>query len=64
LFGYALLLGVALGMALPTADAIASRSAEVAGAKPRYLTAGNEPAVLLLHGYTQTSRILTDPCDT
>jgi pimeloyl-ACP methyl ester carboxylesterase len=39
------------------ASAIESRTAEVAGLKLHYLTAGRGPAVLLLHGYTQTSRM-------
>jgi pimeloyl-ACP methyl ester carboxylesterase len=39
------------------ADAIASRTAEVEGAKIHYLIAGAGPAVILLHGYTQTSRM-------
>jgi pimeloyl-ACP methyl ester carboxylesterase len=37
--------------------AIASRTAQVEGVKLHYLTAGRGPAVLLLHGYTQTSRM-------
>ena len=37
--------------------AIASRMAEVDGVKLHYLTAGHGPAVILLHGYTQTSRM-------
>jgi pimeloyl-ACP methyl ester carboxylesterase len=41
--------------ALP--EAIVSRTAEVDGLKLRYLTAGHGPAVILLHGYTQTSRM-------
>jgi pimeloyl-ACP methyl ester carboxylesterase len=36
---------------------IASRTANVDGVQLHYLTAGNGPAVLLLHGYTQTSRM-------
>jgi pimeloyl-ACP methyl ester carboxylesterase len=36
---------------------IASRTAEVDGVKLHYLTAGHGPAVILLHGYTQTSRM-------
>jgi pimeloyl-ACP methyl ester carboxylesterase len=36
---------------------IVSRDAEVEGIKLHYLTAGNGPAVMLLHGYTQTSRM-------
>jgi pimeloyl-ACP methyl ester carboxylesterase len=38
-------------------SAIASRSATVEGVTLHYLTAGHGPAVLLLHGYTQTSRM-------
>jgi pimeloyl-ACP methyl ester carboxylesterase len=38
-------------------EAIVSRSAEAGGVKLHYLTAGHGPAVLLLHGYTQTSRM-------
>src|SRR5580658_8992971 len=37
--------------------AISSESAEVAGVKLHYLKAGHGPAVILLHGYTQTSRM-------
>ncbi|HEV3220294.1 MAG TPA: alpha/beta hydrolase [Candidatus Acidoferrales bacterium] len=36
---------------------ISSRSAEVDGVKLHYLTAGHGPVVILLHGYTQTSRM-------
>ena len=36
---------------------IASRTANVDGVQLHYLTAGQGPAVLLLHGYTQTSRM-------
>jgi pimeloyl-ACP methyl ester carboxylesterase len=38
---------------------ISSKSANVDGVKLHYLTAGHGPAVLLLHGYTQTSRMWT-----
>jgi pimeloyl-ACP methyl ester carboxylesterase len=38
-------------------DAIQSRFGEVDGIKIHYLTAGHGPAVILLHGYTQTSRM-------
>src|SRR6266487_1967614 len=41
----------------PGPDAIASRFGEVDGMKIHYLTAGHGPAVILLHGYTQTSRM-------
>ena len=36
---------------------IASRTANVDGVQLHYLTAGKGPAVLLFHGYTQTSRM-------
>lgn len=38
-------------------NAIESRSAEIEGVKLHYLAAGQGPAVILLHGYTQTSRM-------
>ena len=38
-------------------SAIVSRTASIDGVKLHYLTAGNGPAVILLHGYTQTSRM-------
>jgi len=38
-------------------ETIASRTATVNGLKLHYLAAGHGPAVLLLHGYTQTSRM-------
>jgi pimeloyl-ACP methyl ester carboxylesterase len=38
-------------------DKIESRTAAVDGVKLHYLTAGGGPAVLLLHGYTQTSHM-------
>jgi pimeloyl-ACP methyl ester carboxylesterase len=43
------------GHAAPTA--IASRTASIDGVQIHYLTAGSGPTVLLLHGYTQTSRM-------
>src|SRR5438874_10369762 len=39
------------------APAIDSRTAVVDGLSLHYLTAGHGPAVILLHGYTQTSRM-------
>jgi pimeloyl-ACP methyl ester carboxylesterase len=39
------------------AETIESRAATVDGVKLHYLTAGHGPAVILLHGYTQTSRM-------
>jgi pimeloyl-ACP methyl ester carboxylesterase len=41
----------------PSAAAIQSKFATVDGIKFHYLTAGEGPAVVLLHGYTQTSRM-------
>jgi pimeloyl-ACP methyl ester carboxylesterase len=38
-------------------EAIVSRTSQVDGVRLHYLTAGRGPAVLLLHGYTQTSRM-------
>ena len=38
-------------------ETIASRFAEVDGVKLHYLAAGHGPAVILLHGYTETSRM-------
>jgi pimeloyl-ACP methyl ester carboxylesterase len=46
----------AMAQASPT-DRIASRTADVEGVKLHYLTAGKGPVVILLHGYTQTSRM-------
>jgi len=39
------------------AGGIADKTADVDGLKLHYLTAGNGPTVILLHGYTQTSRM-------
>src|SRR5438552_3602429 len=36
---------------------IASRTAEIDGVQLHYLTAGHGPAVILLHGYAETSRM-------
>src|SRR5271167_3886416 len=38
-------------------EPVASRTSQVDGLKLHYLTAGHGPAVILLHGYTQTSRM-------
>ena len=57
---FALLLTASLMVNAQTAPgtaAIVSRSADVDGVKLHYLTAGQGPAVILLHGYTQTSRM-------
>src|SRR3989442_13176281 len=45
------------GLAQTRGSAVISRSAEVEGVKLHYLTAGQGPAVGLLHRYTQTSRM-------
>jgi pimeloyl-ACP methyl ester carboxylesterase len=57
---FALLSSGPLGRAAQTAEgttAIISRRADVDGIKIYYLKAGEGPAVILLHGYTQTSRM-------
>src|SRR5260370_5123558 len=46
-----------LAQTTPGPNAIESRSAEIDGIKLHYLTAGRGPTVILLHGYTQTSRM-------
>jgi pimeloyl-ACP methyl ester carboxylesterase len=46
-----------LAQARPAASAIESRFADVEGLRLHYLTAGKGPAVILLHGYTQTGRM-------
>jgi pimeloyl-ACP methyl ester carboxylesterase len=56
------LLALFMGASLPAiaqaaGGAVASRTATVEGVKLHYLTAGQGPAVILLHGYTQTSRM-------
>ena len=58
LFGLMLLFSAAISAAPPaTPETIASKTATVDGLQFHYLTAGNGPAVILLHGYTQTSRM-------
>jgi len=52
-----LVAGVVPAIARAQESGIASRTAEVDGLKLHYLTAGKGPAVILLHGYTQTSRM-------
>src|SRR6266436_10048780 len=54
----ALLLAALAGTAhAQDANTIRSRNAEVDGVTLHYLTAGHGPALILLHGYTQTSRM-------
>jgi pimeloyl-ACP methyl ester carboxylesterase len=48
---------VARSQAKSRTDAIESRFSEIEGIKIHYLTAGHGPVVILLHGYTQTSRM-------
>ena len=58
--GFAVLILLLNAVPVKTAgesEAIASRYALVDGLKLHYLTAGHGPAVILLHGYTQTSRM-------
>jgi pimeloyl-ACP methyl ester carboxylesterase len=57
LIGVCALLLAPYGANAQAAGAIASKTAEVAGLKLHYLSAGHGPAVILLHGYTQTSRM-------
>jgi pimeloyl-ACP methyl ester carboxylesterase len=49
--------GLQVAQAATADNTIVSRTAEVGGLKLHYLTAGHGPAVILLHGYTQTSRM-------
>jgi pimeloyl-ACP methyl ester carboxylesterase len=54
-----LALGAPPGAARPAApkSAVESRFAEAGGVKLHYLTSGSGPAVILLHGYAETSRM-------
>jgi pimeloyl-ACP methyl ester carboxylesterase len=45
--------------ATPANDSIIVRVADVGGVKLQYLTAGHGPAIVLLHGYAETSRMWT-----
>jgi pimeloyl-ACP methyl ester carboxylesterase len=47
----------AMARSRPGPNTIESRFAQVEGIKLHYLTAGHGPTVILLHGYTQTSRM-------
>jgi pimeloyl-ACP methyl ester carboxylesterase len=42
---------------MPANDSISERVADVGGVKLQYLTAGHGPAIVLLHGYAETSRM-------
>src|ERR1700722_20367415 len=57
LIGFGLLFAAESASAGAADQAITSESREVAGLKLHYLAAGHGPAVILLHGYTQTSRM-------
>src|SRR5580700_1647148 len=57
LIGFGLLFAAERPRARAADAAISSDSAQVAGVKLHYLKAGHGPAVILLHGYTQTSRM-------
>jgi len=57
---YALFLctsSTAKAQSTPAANAIDSRTAEAGGVKLHYLVSGQGPAVILLHGYAETSRM-------
>jgi pimeloyl-ACP methyl ester carboxylesterase len=56
-FCMGLLAAAESAMARPADEAIASQTIEVDRVKMHYLKAGHGPAVILLHGYTQTSRM-------
>jgi pimeloyl-ACP methyl ester carboxylesterase len=45
----------AIAQTKATSDAILSRTAEVDGVRLHYMTAGKGPAVVLIHGYAETS---------
>jgi pimeloyl-ACP methyl ester carboxylesterase len=57
--GLILVLGVLAqsGSAAPNDNAIAARDARIDNVQLHYLTAGRGPAVILLHGYAETSRM-------
>ncbi len=56
-FAVALLFTGSAISALPADAAITSQGADVDGVKLHYLKTGHGPAVILIHGYTQTSRM-------
>jgi pimeloyl-ACP methyl ester carboxylesterase len=57
LAGLILFAAATLATASAQPETIVSRTSQVDGVKLHYLTAGHGPAVLLLHDYTQTSRM-------
>src|SRR3984957_13822067 len=54
---FVIVLLVTAASAHAESPAIAARDAKIDNVQLHYLTAGQGPAVLLLHGYTQTSRM-------
>jgi pimeloyl-ACP methyl ester carboxylesterase len=58
-FGVLALVGLSLAVARTNAEdkTIASRTEDVDGVRLQYLAAGRGPAVILLHGYAETSRM-------
>lgn len=58
-FGVLALVGLSLAVARTNAEdkTIASRTEDLDGVRLQYLTAGRGPAVILLHGYAETSRM-------
>ncbi len=54
---FSVLLPVVATASSPATSVIASRSADADGLQMHYLSAGQGPAVLLLHGYAETSRM-------
>jgi pimeloyl-ACP methyl ester carboxylesterase len=55
--GCALFLVAATSQAVTPTNEISSRTAQIEGVQLHYLTAGHGPAVILLHGYAETSRM-------
>src|SRR5437773_8549107 len=55
LFGCLFLLSATAGYGAP--EAITSHDAKIENVQLHYLTAGHGPALILLHGYAQTSRM-------
>src|SRR5206468_11082940 len=55
--GLLFLCSFATASADPSNGTVASRSAKVDGLDFHYLSAGKGPALILLHGYAETSRI-------
>src|SRR5437773_9126369 len=55
LFGCLFLLSATAGYGAP--EAITSHDAKIENVQLHYLTAGHGPAVILLHGYAETSRM-------